>query len=113
MPQNTEVQARLLRAATRMTAKARIELNSQAQDRLGTLIAEATGRLEREGQLDDEGALGTAEEAVQTLIRAVVRGQLKGQREYRYESPQAPPLFVTEAALDQALRGICPLWPIC
>jgi hypothetical protein len=112
LPRNTEVQASLVRTATSTAARANLRLDSSAQDYLGALIADAAGRIETEDALDSPEALDHAEKAFETLIRKTAADQLKATGERRgYASP--PPSLVSEASLQSALAGICPIWPIC
>lgn len=109
MPRNTEVQAQLARVVEDFRLRG-LNLDSGAQERMGELIATAADTLESEDRLDDPAALAAAERAIRRVLQGAYRQS--GGLERREAGRQREPI-VKEAAISDALRGICPMWPIC
>lgn len=112
MPSNTEVQARLVRVAGDLRAQG-VELDPEAQNHVGKLIATAADRIERESRLDDESALADADAALRTLLRGAYRTSLRGLPEKRGQDFDQRTVVVHDAAVLDVLGRLCPIWPFC
>ena len=112
MPRNTEVQAKLARVVGELGG-AGLELDPEAQERVGELIAAAADRIEQADRLDDPDAIDAAESALRTLLRGAFVESTRGRTERRGAEGAVESAMVKEAAIMDVLRRICPLWPIC
>jgi hypothetical protein len=120
MPTNSEVQARLVREIYDAAESSGLSVDTRAQDYLGTLVSEAVDRMETENRLEADEDIEEAAAAFRQLVTASVvetRREARtssGKPEYRGagQAAQAAPM-VREASILRALKGLCPIWPIC
>lgn len=99
---------RLVRAAVDRARSRRLLLEPDAQNAIGDFASRAAMELQDQGLLDDEEAVGRAEQSIVRIVDAVPAPF------ERREARQEPPPAITEADVMQAFGGLCPgLWPLC
>lgn len=100
-----EIARRLAGALNSELSRPDVRVDPEAQAQLESLSRDAARRLAQAGA--SEEGVAEAESEMRRLAREIV------DRARRRGTAQQRPLIVTRGAVAEALRSLCPLYPIC